>query len=55
MVYLICVFFLLPIGTKLYLNEIVDIDEEKNKIIIDLTFVTYWMDPILDLSNDSTM
>ena len=46
--------FPVEIGTKLYLREIDEIDEDKNSVSIDLAFATFWFDPKLDLSNGTT-
>ena len=41
------------IGSDLYLLEIIDIDEEKHSVSIQVDLWTYWKDPLLASSNNS--
>ena len=43
------------IGSDLYLVEIIDIDEEKNSVSIQVDLWTIWKDPSLTSSNNSVM
>ena len=42
------------VDTKVYLNQISDIDFDKNSISIQVGLWTNWLDPSLALSNNST-
>ena len=41
------------VGSDLYLVEIIDIDEDKNSVSIQVDLWTYWKDPLLASSNNS--
>ena len=43
------------VGSDLYLVEIIDIDEEKNSVSIQVDLWTIWKDPSLTSSNNSVM
>ena len=43
------------VGSDLYLVEIIDIDEEKNSVSIQVDLWTIWKDPSLTSSNNSAM
>ena len=41
------------VNSDLYLVEIIDIDENKNSVSIQVDLWTYWKDPLLASSNNS--
>ena len=41
------------VGSDLYLVEIIDIDEDKNSVSIQVDLWTYWNDPLVASSNSS--
>ena len=41
------------VGSDLYLLEIIDIDEDKHSVSIQVDLWTYWKDPLLASSNNS--
>lgn len=41
------------VGSDLYLVEIIDIDEDKHSVSIQVDLWTYWKDPLLASSNNS--
>ena len=43
------------VGSDLYLVEIIDIDEDKNSVSIQVDLWTYWKDPLVGSSNNSAM
>ena len=42
------------VSSDLYLVEIVDIQEDKHSVSIQVDLWTYWKDPLIALSNNST-
>ena len=43
------------VSSDLYLVEIIDIDEDKNSVSIQVDLWTYWKDPLIASSNNSAM
>ena len=46
---------LVILETKLYLHEIVEINDDKHSITIQMGMATFWTDPGLAVTNASTM
>ena len=46
--------FPVHLTTQLYLKEIVSIDEDEKSITMEMNLATYWKDPRITISNETT-